>query len=77
MVERMGHKLPDPFIIFVALAVLVAALSALGAALGARVVLPALGEEVTVRSLLSGEGLLYILSRSSTTSWGSSRWALF
>lgn len=61
-IEQMGNKLPDPFIIFVVLAILVAALSALGASLGASVILPGSGEEVAVRSLLSGEGLLYILS---------------
>ncbi|WP_185984727.1 AbgT family transporter [Aureimonas mangrovi] len=60
-VERFGNKLPDPFIIFVALALIVIVLSAIAAAFGASVDHPGTGEAMPVRSLLSPEGVLYIL----------------
>lgn len=61
-IERVGNKLPDPFILFVVLAVVVILLSAVAAAAGATATHPQTGEDEAVRSLLTGEGLQYILT---------------
>lgn len=60
-IERAGNSLPDPFVIFLGLAAFVAVMSALAAGMEARVTLPGSGTEVVVRSLLSAEGVIYIL----------------
>lgn len=60
-VERLGNALPDPFVIFVVLAVVVIVLSAIVAGFGASVAHPTTGEILAVRSLASGEGLVYML----------------
>ncbi|EHR60618.1 AbgT family transporter [Saccharomonospora cyanea] len=56
-IERLGNKLPHPFWLFVIMAGVVVALSAILDALGAFAISPADGERVEIRSLLSGEGL--------------------
>lgn len=61
-IEKIGNKLPDPFILFVVLTLLVIVASAIFKAFGATVVHPGTGEELPVKSLASGEGLQYILS---------------
>ncbi|OXS15924.1 p-aminobenzoyl-glutamate transporter [Zobellella denitrificans] len=61
-IERIGDKLPHPFYLFIYLCAAVMVLSALVAAAGGSVTHPGNGNEVAVRSLLSGEGLVYILS---------------
>ena len=55
-VERLGNKLPHPFWLFVVMAVIVVALSALLSAVGVSAVSPVDGETVRVRSLLSAGG---------------------
>ncbi|WP_404356345.1 AbgT family transporter [Cytobacillus firmus] len=61
-VEKVGNKLPDPFILFAGLAVLVIIVSAIFSAFGATVVHPGSGEELEVKNLASGEGLNFILT---------------
>ncbi|OYD23654.1 AbgT family transporter [Oceanimonas baumannii] len=61
-IERIGDKLPHPFYLFIYLCAVIMVLSALVAAAGSSVTHPGNGSEVAVRSLLSGEGLVYILS---------------
>jgi aminobenzoyl-glutamate transport protein len=61
-IERVGNKLPDPFILFAILAVLVIIASAIFSAFGASVTHPGTGEELPVKNLASGEGLKYILT---------------
>lgn len=59
-VERIGNALPHPATIFALLAVVVVLLSALMAAMGLTAAHPGTGETITVRSLLSGEGIRWM-----------------
>lgn len=52
-IERVGNKLPHPFILFTVLAALVVVVSAIN---------PQTGDEVVVRSLLSAEGVEFMLT---------------
>lgn len=61
-IERVGNRLPDPFMLFVILAVLAILLSWLISSFGTTVVHPGTGEELPIRSLVSTEGLQYILT---------------
>ena len=63
-VEKWGNRLPDPFFIFVYLAVFVILLSWLVSSLGATVVHPGTGEELPILSIVSGEGIQYILANT-------------
>ncbi len=69
-IERIGNRLPDPFMLFVMLAVAVLVASTLFAANGASVVLPATGEAQPIRSLVSGEGIRFILESMLTNFTG-------
>jgi len=62
VVERVGNRLPDPFILFVILAVSMILLSWVFSLFGATVVHPGTGEEMPINSLVSAEGLEYILT---------------
>jgi aminobenzoyl-glutamate transport protein len=62
VVERLGNKLPSPFILFVLLALGVIVLSWFVSLFGVTVEDPESGEEVAIQSLISGEGLQYILT---------------
>ena len=64
LVERIGNKLPDPVMIFVALCALVLLASWLAAAAGVSVSNPATGKTVEAVNLLSADGLRRILSES-------------
>ena len=59
-IERVGNKLPHPFLLFWLLAAVLAVVSAILAALGTGVVLPSTGEVSMVRSLLSSDGVAMI-----------------
>ncbi len=61
-IERVGNKLPHPFILFTVLAALVVLVSALLSALGVSAINPQTGDEVVVRSLLSAEGVEFMLT---------------
>ncbi|WP_186763877.1 AbgT family transporter [Planomicrobium sp. CPCC 101079] len=61
-VERIGNKLPDPFMLFVYLAVLVMIASFIFAQFNAAVIHPGTGENLAIQNLLSGAGLQFILT---------------
>ncbi|MGM0897974.1 MAG: AbgT family transporter [Bacillota bacterium] len=63
-IEKWGNRLPDPFFIFVYLAVFVVLLSWLVSSLGTTVVHPGTGEELAILSIVSGEGIRYILAET-------------
>lgn len=60
-IERVGNKLPHPFWLFTIMAGLVIVLSAVLNALGVSAVSPVDDERITVRSLLSAEGVQTIV----------------
>jgi aminobenzoyl-glutamate transport protein len=62
LVERVGNRLPHPFMIFVYLALVVILLSWVFSLLGVTVVDPSTEEEVPIESLVSGAGLAYMLT---------------
>jgi aminobenzoyl-glutamate transport protein len=62
VVERVGNKLPHPFWLFWILAAILAVVSAVLAGFHVSVVSPSDGETVTVKNLISGEGLSMAIS---------------
>ncbi|NUA48588.1 p-aminobenzoyl-glutamate transport protein [Dickeya solani] len=60
-VERIGNKIPNPFLLFVYLIAALMAASALFSWFGITATNPANGEVVRVKNLLSVEGLQWIL----------------
>lgn len=62
LVERVGNKLPDPFVLFILLAALVMVVSFVFNLFGASVIHPGTGEELPVRSLISGDGVEFMLT---------------
>lgn len=62
VVERVGNKLPDPFMLFVILSVFMMILSWVFSMFNASVVHPGNGETLAIQNLLSGEGLRFILT---------------
>lgn len=62
VVERVGNKLPDPFVLFVGLAVLMIIVSSIFSLFDASVIHPGTGEEMPIKNLISGEGLQFILT---------------
>ncbi|MCG7344957.1 AbgT family transporter [Sporosarcina sp. ACRSL] len=61
-IEVLGNKLPDPFILFAVLAVVVIILSYILSLFGISVVHPGSGEQVPIKNLASGEGIEYIIT---------------
>ncbi|ARK21298.1 p-aminobenzoyl-glutamate transporter [Sporosarcina sp. P26b] len=62
IVERLGNKLPDPFALFVGLAVVMIIVSWIFSLFNASVVHPGNGDVLPIKSLISGEGLQFILT---------------
>lgn len=62
IVERLGNKLPDPFALFVGLAVVMIIISWIFSLFNASVVHPGNGDVLAIKSLISGEGLQFILT---------------
>jgi aminobenzoyl-glutamate transport protein len=62
LVERIGNRLPHPFMLFFYLALGMILISWLVSLFDVSVVHPGSGEELKVKSLISGEGLKYILT---------------
>lgn len=60
-VERVGNKIPHPFILFLWLIGFIAVVSFITNKLGVSVENPTTGEVVTVKNLLSSEGIVYAL----------------
>jgi aminobenzoyl-glutamate transport protein len=58
-VERVGNRLPDPFLLFLGLFLLVGAVSTALHATGTSVTLPGADESTAVRGLFTGEGLAW------------------
>lgn len=61
-VEGIGNRLPDPFMLFVSLALLVIAFSAIVSAFDVSFTQPGEKEETAIKSLLSVDGIQYILT---------------
>ncbi|MET3575048.1 AbgT family transporter [Bhargavaea ullalensis] len=61
-VEKVGNKLPDPFILFVYMALGVIVLSWIFSLFNAQVTHPGTGETLDIKNLASGEGLRYIVT---------------
>ncbi|MBN9655027.1 AbgT family transporter [Halobacillus sp. GSS1] len=61
-VEKVGNKLPDPFMLFVYLSVFTIIGSWIISLFGVTTTQPGTGEEIAIKSLVSGEGLQYILT---------------
>ncbi|AOT68970.1 AbgT family transporter [Geosporobacter ferrireducens] len=60
-VERAGNKLPHPFTLFILLCAAVIAISFIAARMELSVQHPTSGEEVIVKSLMSAEGIRYMI----------------
>lgn len=63
-IERVGNKLPNPFWLFILLAAATAVLSWVLARAGVSVTNPADGEQVAVHNLLSGDGVLEMITEA-------------
>lgn len=63
-VERIGNKLPDPFWLFVILAILTALSSWAGSRIGMSATNPGTGETLHVESLLTGENISKMVSEA-------------
>ncbi len=66
LVERAGNRLPHPFMIFVYLALITVLLSWLVSLFGVSFEDPATGDELQIQSLISGDGVEYILTSTVT-----------
>ena len=69
-IERFGNKLPHPFMLFFYLTVILVLLSWALNSFNAKVVHPNTGEVVAVKSIISGEGIQYILANTLTNFTG-------
>lgn len=65
-VERVGNKLPHPFMLFIYLALVVILLSWIASLFGASVQEPGSGEEVAVQNMLSDDGVAFIFTSMVT-----------
>ena len=70
LVERAGNALPDPVFIFIALIVLLAGASVLGAAQGWTAVNPVTGETLVAKNLLSETGVRQLMVEMPRTYTG-------
>ena len=59
-VERIGNRLPDPFLLFLGLFLLVGVLSTALQLAGTSVTIPGADEETVVRGLFTGEGMTWL-----------------
>jgi aminobenzoyl-glutamate transport protein len=59
-VERLGNRLPDPFLLFLGLFLLVGVISTALQVAGVAVTIPGTDEETAVRGLFTGEGLTWL-----------------
>lgn len=58
-VERVGNKIPHPFMLFLFLLIIVGVASFILNSMGVTGINPTTGEEIVVNNILSGEGLTY------------------
>src|SRR5699024_8060082 len=61
-IERIGNKLPDQFMLFIVLVVLIIILSWVISFFDVSFIMPGEDEEVTIKSLASAEGLQYMIT---------------
>ena len=61
-IERVGNKLPHPFILFLWLCLILAVVSLICGAAGVSVINPTTGEEVVAQSLISKDGFVWLLN---------------
>ena len=61
-IERTGNRLPEPFMLFVLLTLIVAVLSSVMAAFGVTVTIPGESEVTAVRGAFSGAGLEFFFT---------------
>ncbi|TFJ94336.1 AbgT family transporter [Lentibacillus salicampi] len=61
-IERIGNKLPDPFMLFVTLSILVILLSGFIALFDVTFTQPGSAEQITIKNLLSAEGLQFMVT---------------
>src|SRR5699024_8511439 len=61
-VERIGNRLPEPFMLFVSLALLLIVFTAIVSAFDVSFIQPGEEEETAIKSLLSVESIQYILT---------------
>lgn len=61
LVERIGNKLPNPFLLFVGLLAFIAVASTVVASFGVTVSVPGVDDPVPVRAALSGTGLVALM----------------
>ncbi len=59
-VERLGNRLPDPFLLFLGLFLIVGVLSTVLQLVGTSVTIPGADEETAVRGLFTGEGMAWL-----------------
>jgi aminobenzoyl-glutamate transport protein len=64
LVERGGNALPHPATLFLGFAVITLIISWIGSMLGWQILHPANGEVISVKNLLSGDGLHFILEKT-------------
>lgn len=65
-IEKVGNKLPHPFILFLWLCLILAMVSLICSLAGANVVNPTTGETVYAKSLISKDGLIWLLQNLLT-----------
>lgn len=61
-IERVGNKLPHPFILFLWLCLILGVVSLICGAAGVSVINPTTGEEVVAQSLISKDGFVWLLN---------------
>lgn len=71
-IERVGNKLPHPYILFLWLCLILAVISCVCGVTGVSVVNPTDGETVTAQSLLSKDGFIWLLQNMLTNFQGFS-----
>lgn len=63
-IERRGNQLPPPALLFFYCCLLMIGMSVIAASLGWQATLPSSGEELKARSLISGEGIRWMLTET-------------
>ena len=71
-VEKVGNKIPHPFILFFSLTVFIVVISAVCASMGVEVVNPVTNKVVPAKSLISAEGANFMLQKMVTNFTGFS-----
>lgn len=71
-IEKIGNKIPHPFILFLILTIFIVLISAICAALGIEVVNPVTQKVVAAKSLLSAAGVNFMLQKMVTNFTGFS-----